>query len=28
VLETEGKADFAIAEVRLGSDAQQVLPCR
>ncbi|WP_301751832.1 glycoside hydrolase family 3 protein [uncultured Erythrobacter sp.] len=27
VLETEGKADFAIAEVRLGSDAQQVLPC-
>jgi beta-glucosidase len=28
VLETEGKADFAIAEVRLGSDAQQELPCR
>jgi beta-glucosidase len=28
VLETEGKADFAIAEVRLGSDAEAVLPCR
>lgn len=28
VLETEGKADFAIAEVRLGSDAEQVWPCR
>ncbi len=28
VLETEGRADFAIAEVRLGSDAEQVLPCR
>lgn len=28
VLETEGTADFAIAEVRLGSDAEQVLPCR
>lgn len=28
VLETEGKADFAIAEVRLGSDAEQILPCR
>ncbi|UYV15476.1 glycoside hydrolase family 3 protein [Porphyrobacter sp. ULC335] len=28
VLETEGKADFAIAEVRIGSDAEQVLPCR
>jgi len=28
VLETQGKADYAIAEVRLGSDAEQVLPCR
>lgn len=28
VLETQGKADFAIAEVRLGSDAEQILPCR
>lgn len=28
VLETRGKADYAIAEVRLGSDAQAVLPCR
>jgi len=28
VIETEGKADFAIAEVRLGTDAEQVLPCR
>jgi beta-glucosidase len=28
ILETEGKADFAIAEVRLGSDAEQILPCR
>ncbi len=28
VLETEGKADFAIAEVRIGSDAETVLPCR
>jgi len=28
VLETEGKADFAIAEVQLGSDAEAVLPCR
>ncbi|WP_199799606.1 glycoside hydrolase family 3 protein, partial [Porphyrobacter sp. SLTP] len=28
VLETEGKADFAIAEVRLGSDAEAVLLCR
>ncbi len=28
VLETEGRADYAIAEVRLGSDAEQVLPCR
>ncbi|WP_379920687.1 glycoside hydrolase family 3 N-terminal domain-containing protein [Erythrobacter sp. R86502] len=27
VLETQGKADYAIAEVRLGSDAEQVLPC-
>lgn len=28
VLETEGKADLAIAEVRLGNDAEQILPCR
>jgi len=28
VLQTEGPADFAIAEVRLGTDAQVVLPCR
>ena len=28
VLETQGKADYAVAEVRLGSDAEQVLPCR
>ena len=28
VLETQGKADFAIAEVRLGSDAEVVLPCQ
>lgn len=28
VLETEGRADYAIAEVRLGSDAEEVLPCR
>lgn len=28
VLETQGKADFAIAEVRLGMDAEQILPCR
>jgi beta-glucosidase len=27
VLETQGKSDYAIAEVRLGSDAEQVLPC-
>ncbi|KPF63298.1 1,4-beta-D-glucan glucohydrolase [Porphyrobacter sp. AAP60] len=27
VLETEGAADYAIAEVRLGSDAERVLPC-
>ena len=27
VLETTGKADFAIGEVRLGTDAEQVLPC-
>lgn len=27
VLETEGKADLAIAEVRLGSDAERVVPC-
>jgi beta-glucosidase len=28
VLQTQGPADFAIAEVRLGTDAQVVLPCR
>lgn len=28
VLETQGRADFAIAEVRIGSDAEQVLPCK
>ncbi|WP_296718041.1 glycoside hydrolase family 3 protein [Erythrobacter sp.] len=27
VLETEGAADYAIAEVRLGSDAERVVPC-
>lgn len=27
VLETEGETDFAIAEVRLGSDAERVVPC-
>ena len=28
MLTTEGPADFAIAEVRLGTDAEVVLPCR
>lgn len=28
VLETQGAADFAIAEIRLGTDADVVLPCR
>jgi beta-glucosidase len=28
VLQTEGETDFALAEVRLGTDAQVVLPCR
>jgi beta-glucosidase len=28
VLATEGTADFALADVRLGTDAQVVLPCR
>jgi beta-glucosidase len=27
VLETTGQADFAIGEVRLGTDAERVLPC-
>lgn len=27
VLETTGTADFAIAEVRLGTDAERILPC-
>jgi len=27
VLQSEGKADFAIGEVRLGTDAEVVLPC-
>ena len=28
VLKTEGSADFAVGEVRLGTDAEVVLPCR
>jgi beta-glucosidase len=28
VIETTGTADFAIGEVRLGTDAERVLPCR
>jgi beta-glucosidase len=28
VLQTSGPADYAIGEVRLGSDAEQVLPCQ
>jgi beta-glucosidase len=28
VLETTGTTDYAIGEVRLGTDAEQVLPCR
>ncbi len=28
VLRTRGKADFAIGEVRLGMDAEKILPCR
>ena len=27
VLETTGPADYSLSEVRLGSDAEQVLPC-
>ncbi len=27
VLETQGSADFAIGEVRLGTDADQIVPC-
>jgi len=27
ILETTGAADYSLAEVRLGSDAEQVLPC-
>ncbi len=27
VLETDGPADYAISEVRLGTDAQEILPC-
>ncbi len=27
ILTTKGAADFAIAEVRLGTDAEQILPC-
>jgi beta-glucosidase len=28
IFATEGRADFALAEVRLGTDAEVVLPCR
>ena len=28
VLETRGKADYSLSEVRLGTDADQVLPCK
>ena len=28
VLQTSGPADYAIGEIRLGSDAEQVLPCK
>jgi beta-glucosidase len=27
ILATEGAADFSLAEVRLGTDAEVVLPC-
>jgi beta-glucosidase len=27
ILETTGPADYSLAEVRLGTDAEQVLPC-
>jgi beta-glucosidase len=27
IFATEGKADFSIGEVRLGTDAEVVLPC-
>ncbi len=27
ILETRGKADYSLAEVRLGTDAEVVLPC-
>ena len=27
ILETTGPADYSLSEVRLGSDAEQVLPC-
>ena len=27
ILETTGPADYSLAEVRLGSDAEKVLPC-
>jgi beta-glucosidase len=28
IFETTGPADYSLAEVRLGTDAQQVLPCK
>jgi beta-glucosidase len=28
MLETEGAADYQIGEVRLGTDAEQKLPCK
>ena len=28
VLQTTGPTDYAIGEVRLGTDAEQVLPCK
>src|SRR5690606_7249395 len=28
ILETRGKADYSLSEVRLGTDADQVLPCK
>jgi beta-glucosidase len=27
ILETTGPADYSLSEVRLGSDAEKVLPC-
>jgi beta-glucosidase len=28
IFETEGAADYQVGEVRLGTDAEQVLPCK